>query len=136
MSKLEKMAWGYEYTSDNGIAYEVGEVSSEYNVIVDNFLDICELFDGNILIKDCLVDYVYGDLMSDDEGDVDDIKGWLDKRIAQYENHERTIRFYRDIVGREDTLYKCYLGFAEERCEQSTRISRERLEEIAREDRV
>ena len=134
MSKLAKMAWGYEYTSDNGIAYEVGEVSGEYNVIVDNFLDICELFDGNILIKDCFVDYVYGNLINGDEDDIDDIKEWLDKRITQYENHERTIRFYRDIVGREDTLYECYLGLAEEKREQTVRITREQLAEMAEED--
>ena len=136
MSKLEKMAWGYEYTSNNGIAYEVGEVSGEYNVVVDNFLDVCELFDGNILIKDCLVDYVYGDLMNGDEDDVNSIKEWLDKRITQYEKHERTIRFYRDIVGREDTLYECYLGFTEEEREQATIISRERLAEMAEEDKI
>lgn len=136
MSKLEKMTWGWEYTSDNDIAYEIGEVSSEYNVVVDNFLDICELFDGSILIKDCLVDYVYGNLMNGDESDADSIKEWLDKRILQYENHERTVRFYRDIVGREDTLYECYIGFAEEKCDQPVRISRERLAEMAEEDRT
>lgn len=134
MSKFEKKEWGYEYTSDNGITYDVGESFGEYNVVVDNFIDICELFDTNILIKDYLVDYVYGNLMNGDESDIENIKDWLDRRITQYENHERTIRFYRDIKGREDTLYECYLGFAEEKREQAVRISTGPLLKMIRED--
>ena len=134
MSKFAKKTWGYEYTSDNGITYEVGEVSSEYNVIVDSFSDVWDMFDTNVLTKDKLVDYVYGDLMSGNRLEVEEIKRWIDERIARYENHERTVRFHRDIIGREDTLYECYLGLAEEKHEHSTRISRERLAEMAEED--
>lgn len=136
MSKLEKKIWGYEYTSDNNIAYEIGEISGEYNVIIDSFSDIWEMFDTNILIKDKLVDYVYGNLIHGDEPEVEQIKKWLDWRIPYYEEHERTIRFYRDIVGREDTLYECYIGLAEEKCDQAVRISKEQLAKMAEEDKA
>ena len=132
MSKLEKQAWGWEYTSDNGILYEVCETTSEFNVITDPFMDVLEMFDCNILERVHFVDYVFGDMDSETEH----IKQWIDERIARYENHERTIRFYRDVVGREDTLYECYLGFAEEKHEHITRISRERFAEMAEEDRI
>lgn len=135
MSKLEKKPWGYEYLSDNGIAYDIGEVTAEYNVIVDTFMDISELFDGNVLIKDHLVDYVHGDLMYGDESDVEDIKDFLDGRIAQYENHERTVRFYRDVQGVEDTLYKCYLGFDYEKYDAATKIPVTMLLKMIREDK-
>lgn len=135
MSKLEKKPWGYEYLSDNGIAYDIGEMTAEYNVIVDTFMDIIELFDANILIKDYLVDYVHGDLMCGDESDVEDIKDFLDGRIAQYENHERTVRFYRDFKDVEDTLYECYIGFDDKKSEITTEISMAMLLKIAREDR-
>ena len=134
MSKLEKQAWGYEYTSDNGITYEIGEVTSEFNVVIDNFMDICEMFDTIVLIQTRLIDYVYGNLMWGDEDDIADIKDWLDDRIARYENHERTVRFYRDTMGAEDTLYECYLGLDEEKYEESTRISTGALIKMARED--
>ena len=130
MSELTKCAWGWEYTSDNGILYEIGEVTSEFNVIKDPFMDILEMFDCNILEQAHFVDYVFGDI--DDE--TEHMKEWIDERIARYENHERTIRFYRNIIGREDTLYECYLGLAEEKHEQAVRISRERLAEMAEED--
>lgn len=136
MSKLEKKPWGYEYLSDNGIAYAVGEVTAEYNVVIDSFDDVSELFDGNVLIKDHIVDYVHGNLMCGDESDAEDIKDFLDERIAQYENHERTVRFYRDVQGVEDTLYKCYLGFDYEKHEVATRIPLATLLKMAREDRA
>ena len=134
MSKLEERAWGWEYTSDNGIVYEVGEVSAEYNVVFDRFNDISELFDTIVLLRDHLVDYVYGNLCGDWIENLE-IKTWLDWRISQYENHERTVRFYRDVKDSDDELYECYIGLAEEKHEQAKRISRERLEEIAKEDR-
>lgn len=136
MSKLEKKPWGYEYVSDNGISYEVGEVTAEYNVVIDGFTDIDELFDCNVLISDHLVDYVHGNLMYGDESDVADIKDWLDDRINRYENHERTVRFYRDIKGVEDTLYECYLGFEDEECEKATKIPTSLLLKMAREDKA
>lgn len=135
MSKLEKKEWGYEYTSDHGITYEIGEISDEYNVILDSFSDVWEMFDSNVLVKDGLVDYVYGNLIHGDEFEVEEVKKWLDWRIPHYENHERTVRFYRDIIGREDTLYECYIGFAEEKYGQAVRISREQLAEMAEEDK-
>lgn len=135
MSKLEKRLWGYEYISDNGISYEVGEVTAEYNVIVDTFMDISNLFDGNVLIKDHLVDYVHGNLMCGDDSDFEDIKDFLDDRIARYENHERTVRFYRDFKDAVDTLYTCYIGFDDEKSEMTTKISMAILFQIAREDR-
>ena len=132
MSKLEKKPWGYEYLSDNGIAYDVGEVTAEYNVIIDHFEDICELFDGTVLIQDHLVDYVHGNLIC---GDWLDVKDFLDDRIDRYENHERTVRFYRDVQGAEDTLYKCYLGFEDEESECAVKIPTSTLLKFAREDR-
>lgn len=136
MSKIEKRAWGYEYTSDNNIVYEIGEISGEYNAIIDSFSDIWEMFDTNVLIKDKLVDYVYGNLIRGDDFEVEQIKNWLDWRIPHYENHERIVVFYRDIVGKEDTTYECYIGFAEEKYERPVRISRERLAEMAEEDKI
>ena len=136
MSKLEKKPWGYEYLSDNGISYSVGEVTAEYNVIIDHFEDISELFDGTVLIQDQLVDYVHGNLMNGDWTDVDDVKDFLDYRIERYENHERTVRFYRDVQGAEDTLYKCYLGFEDEQSEHAVKIPTPTLLKIAREDRA
>lgn len=136
MSKLEKRPWGYEYLSDNGIAYAVGEVTAEYNVIIDHFMDISELFDCNVLIQDCLVDYVHGNLMCGDMADVEEIKDFLDDRIAQYENHERTVKFYRDVQGVADTLYACYLGFKEQRIYGATMIQTATLLKMAREDRA
>ena len=136
MSKLEKRSWGYEYLSDNGISYSVGEVTAEYNVIIDHFEDICELFDSIVLIHEHLVDYVHGNLMHGGDSDAEEIKDWLDGRIAQYENHERTVRFYRDVSGAEDTLYACYLGFEEEKSEEATKIPASALLRMAREDRA
>ena len=135
MSKLEKQPWGYEYLSDNGISYTVGEATAEYNVVIDNFDDISELLDGTVLIHDHLVDYVHGNLMYGDDFDLEDIKDFLDYRIEKYENHERTVRFYRDVRGSEDTLYTCYLGFEEEKSEDAVKIPTSVLLKMAREDR-
>ena len=67
MSKLEKTRSGWEYTSDMGITYAVGEVSTEFNVVIDEFMDVHELFDCEAMIKNALVTYVYGDLERDTE---------------------------------------------------------------------
>lgn len=136
MSKLEKKPWGYEYLSDNGIAYTVGEATADYNVVIDSFDDISELFDGVVLIQDHLVDYVHGNLMCGDASDIEDIQDFLDDRIAKYENHERTVRFYRDVQGVEDTLYACYLGFEDEKAEDAVKIPMAVMLRMAREDRV
>lgn len=107
-SKLRKQKWGWEYLSKNGNKYSVGPVTAEFNVIVDDFDDINELFDYEALVHAHLVDYVYGDL----EEDTNEIKEWLDKRIERYENHERTVKFYTNLLSRNDSdiLYECYLG--------------------------
>ena len=136
MSKLEKKPWGYEYLSDNGISYTVGEATADYNVIIDSFDDISELFDGTVLIHDHLVDYVHGNLMYGDDFDLEDIKDLLDYRIEKYENHERTVRFYRDVRGAEDTLYVCYLGFEDAKSEDAVKIPTSVLLKMAREDRA
>ena len=136
MSKLEKKPWGYEYLSDNCISYTVGEATADYNVVIDSFDDISELFDGVVLINDHLVDYVHGNLMCGDESDIEDIKDFLDYRIAQYENHERTVRFYRDVQGAEDTLYSCYIGFSEEKYADAVKIPMSVMLRMAREDRA
>ena len=136
MSKLEKKPWGYEYLSDNGISYTVGEATADYNVVIDSFDDISELFDSVVLINDHLVDYVHGNLMCGDESDIEDIKDFLDYRIEQYENHERTVRFYRDVQGVEDTLYSCYLGFSEEKYADAVKIPMSVMFRMAREDRA
>jgi hypothetical protein len=107
-SKLRKQRWGWEYVSKNGNTYSIGPVTMEFNVIVDDFDDINELFDYEALVHSHLVDYVYGDL----EEDADIIKEWLDERIERYEDHERTVKFYTNLWSRNDSnvLYECYLG--------------------------
>ena len=107
-STLRKQKWGWEYVSCNGNKYSVGPVTEEFNVIVDEFNDINELFDYEALVHAHLVDYVYGDL----ETDADIIKEWLDERIKRYEDHERTVKFYTNLWSRNDAniLYECYLG--------------------------
>lgn len=108
-SVLVKKNWGWEYISANGNRYSVGPVTAEFNVIVDEFYDINELFDYEAIVHSCLVDYVYGDL----EEDTNEIKEWIDERIKRYENHERTVKFYTNLLSRNDAdvLYECYLGF-------------------------
>lgn len=107
-STLRKQRWGWEYVSKNGNSYSVGPVTMEFNVVVDDFNDINELFDYEALIHSHLVDYVYGDL----ETDAVIIKDWLDQRIDRYEKHERTVKFYTNLISRDDSdvLYECYLG--------------------------
>ena len=39
-SKLEKRPWGWEYVSKSGLEYAIGEVTVEFNVVVDLFGDI------------------------------------------------------------------------------------------------
>lgn len=134
ISALEKMPWGWQYTSLNGIKYTIGEVTGDYHAILDEFEDISEMFDGNILIEDHFVSYVHGDIVNDTE----DIKEFLDWRIPRYENHERTIRFHRDIIGRpdEDVFYECYIGKNVEMHETTTKISTKMLKDMATEDRA
>lgn len=130
MSKLEKKYGAWIYTSDRGHEYTIGQITAEYNVIIDEFGDIIDLFDTNVLIYDKLITYFYGDM------DDDDTVKYVDKIIDHYEKHQRKVKFVRDIVGRENTLYEVYLGTEEEKEEVPKRISCMDMFMIAKEDRL
>lgn len=130
MSKLEKKYGAWIYTSDRGHEYTIGQITAEYNVIIDEFDDIIDLFDTNVLVYDKLITYFYGDMNDDDT-----VK-YVDKIIDYYEKHQRKVKFVRDIVGREDTLYEVYLGTEEEKEEVPKRISCMDMFRIAKEDRL
>ena len=129
MSKLEKKYGAWIYTSDRGHKYTIGQITEEYNVIIDEFDDIIELFDANVLVHDKLITYFYGDM--DDK----DTKEYVDEIIDDYEKHHRKVQFIRDIMGREDTLYEVYLGTEEEKTDEvPKRISCMDMFRIAKED--
>ena len=132
-SKLRKQRWGWEYVSKNGNTYSIGPVTAEFNVVVDEFEDINELFDSESIVHSHLVDYVYGEL----ESDPDDIKDWLDRRIDSYEKHERTVKFYTNLLKRDDVdvLYECYIGTEEKKREKTRKIERNRMMKIAKDVR-
>lgn len=130
MSKLEKKYGAWIYTSDRGHEYTIGQITAEYNVIIDEFDDIIDLFDTNVLVYDKLITYFYGDMNDDDT-----VK-YVDKIIDYYEKHQRKVKFVRDVVGREDTLYEVYLGTEEEKEEVPKRISCMDMFRIAKEDRL
>lgn len=130
MSKLEKKYGAWIYTSDRGHEYTIGQITAEYNVIIDEFGDIIDLFDTNVLVYDKLITYFYGDM------DDDDIVKYVDKIIDHYEKHQRKVKFVRDIIGRENTLYEVYLGTEEEKEEVPKRISCMDMFMIAKEDRL
>ena len=131
MSKLEKKYGAWIYTSDRGHEYTIGQITAEYNVIIDEFGDIIDLFDTNVLVYDKLITYFYGDM------DDDDTVKYVDKIIDYYEKHQRKVKFVRDIVGREDTLYEVYLGTEEEKIDEvPKRISCMDMFRIAKEDRL
>ena len=131
MSKLEKIRSGWEYTSDMGITYLVGEVSGELNVIMDVFMDINELFDCEVLTQNAFVTYIYGDL----ERDTLEIKSWLDDIVDRYEQYERTVKFYTNQLSRDDNdvLYECYIGTEEKNPLKTTVITEKQLCKMARE---
>lgn len=130
-SKLTNKPWGWEYVSKNGIAYTVGELTFEFNVVVDEFNDINELFDSEAIVLAKPIDYVYGDL----ERDTNEIKEWLDDRIGRYEKYERTVRFYPNLMKRDDAgvLYECYIGSEKKQVNRGKRISKESMFKIAEE---
>ena len=130
-SKLTKKNWGWEYVSKNGVEYTIGEVTAEFNVVVDDFNDINELFDCEAIILAKPIDYVYGDL----ERDYNEIKEWLDERIETYEKYERTIKFYPNLMKRSDAgvLYECYIGLEKKQVNRGKRISISRMMDIAEE---
>lgn len=130
MSKLEKKYGAWIYTSDRGHEYTIGQITAEYNVIIDEFGDIIDLFDTNVLVYDKLITYFYGDM------DDDDTVKYVDKIIDHYEKHQRKVKFVRDIIGRENTLYEVYLGTEEEKEEVPKRISCMDMFMIAKEDRL
>ena len=130
MSKLEKKYGAWIYTSDRGHEYTIGQITAEYNVIIDEFGDIIDLFDTNVLVYDKLITYFYGDM------DDDDTVKYVDKIIDHYERHQRKVKFVRDIVGRENTLYEVYLGTEEEKEKVPKRISCMDMFMIAKEDRL
>lgn len=132
-SKLIKRNWGWEYTSKNGIKYTVGEITFDFNVVVDEFDDINEMFDHEAIVLQKPIDYVYGNLIED----TNDIKEWLDYRIEKYEKYERTVRFYTNLTARTDSniCYECYIGLEERKRENTKKIERNRLLKIANEVR-
>ena len=130
-STLRKQKWGWEYVSCNGNKYSVGPVTEEFNVIVDEFNDINELFDYEALVHTHLIDYVYGDL----ETDAVIIKEWIDQRIDRYEKHERTVKFYTNLISRDDSdvLYECYLGTEMYQAVETVNMSKDKLYKVAEE---
>ena len=124
---LVRERWGWEYTSENGNKYTIGPVTPEFNVVVDDFEDINQLFDCNTWVGSHLVDYVYGDLKTDTDG----IKDWLDRRISKYEKHERTVKFYKSYTS--DILYECYIGTEEPRAYGAINITKHQMHRMAKE---
>lgn len=112
MGQIRTSRCGYEYVSDNGIVYDIGENGAEFNIIIDTFLDMDEMYE-DVCFHCCFVDYVYGNM-----NDKDMIE-WIDWRISRYENHERIARF---------DGYECYIGLKEEKHERDIRISKEQME--------
>jgi hypothetical protein len=115
MGHLQKTKCGYEYISNNGIVYDIGENGADFNIIIDTFLDVEERFEAIAPLKLHLVDYVFGDI--EDEN----VLEWIDERIQRYEHHERTIRLYADEP------IECYIGLQEEQYETPKKISRDEL---------
>lgn len=113
MGQIRQLNYGYEYISDNGITYDIGENGGDFNIIIDTFMDFDEGFDKLGPFGFHLVDYVMGDI------EEDDVLQWIDERIKRYENHERTVKFY------DKRPYECYIGLQEKKRERPTRISKE-----------
>ena len=119
MGKIRETSYGYEYISDNGIAYDIGANGADFNIIIDTFLDVEEEFETLAPLKSHFVDYVFGEI--DDE----DVLEWIDERIQRYEDHERTMRLY------VDEPIECYIGFKEEKYETVKRMSKDELLRLA-----
>lgn len=120
MGQVRKVRCGYEYVSDNGIVYEIGDNGADFNIIVDSFMDLDDKFEELAPYNFRLVDYVMGDI---EDPDVID---WIDERIERYENHERTVEFY------DHELCECYIGLKEEKYEVRKKWSKEDFFEKAR----
>ena len=117
MGQVRKCRGGYEYVSDNGIVYEIGENGADFNIIIDNFSDYDEDSEYEELhpFNSHLVDFVFGDI--EDE----DVLDWIDNRIERYENHERVVRFYNAGP------CECYIGFEEEKHVEWKRVPKEAM---------
>ena len=113
MGKIRQLNYGYEYISDNGITYDIGENGADFNIIIDTFMDLDDKFDKLAPYNYHLVDYVFGDI------EEKDVLEWIDERIERYENHERTVRFY------DKGACECYVGLKEEKYETRKRLSKE-----------
>lgn len=117
MGYVRKARVGYEYVSDNGVVYEIGENGADFNIIIDNFSDYDEDSEYEELYAygSHLVDYVFGEI--EDPETID----WIDNLIERYENHERVVRFYTDEP------YECYIGFKEEKYIEWKRVPKAEL---------
>jgi hypothetical protein len=120
MGQVRESRCGYEYVSNNGIVYEIGDNGADFNIIIDSFMDLDDRFEELAPYNFRLVDYVMGDI---EDPDVID---WIDERIERYENHERTVEFY------DHELCECYIGFKEEKYEVRKKWSKEDFFEKAR----
>ena len=115
MGRIRKERYGYEYVSDNNIIYDIGENGAEFNIIIDTFIDYDEKFVEWGPFSPHLVDFVYGDISNED------VLKWIDERIAQYENHERILKFY------SHGPCECYIGLKEEKYKARKRVSKEEM---------
>jgi NAD(P)H-nitrite reductase large subunit len=115
MGKIREVRCRYEYVSDNGIVYEIGENGAEFNIIIDTFMDLDEKFEGLTPFNPHLVDFVCGDI------EEEDVLEWIDERIERYENHERKVQFFTNH------LCECYIGLKERKSEPIERWSKERF---------
>ena len=113
MGYIRKERNFYEYVSDNGVVYEIGDNGADFNIIIDAFMDLDEKFDKLAPYNFHLVDYVMGDI--EEEG----VLEWIDERVERYENHERKVQFYYD------GLCECYIGLKEEKHEEIQRMSKD-----------
>ena len=128
MSKLEKKYGAWIYTSDRGHEYTIGQITAEYNVIIDEFDDIIDLFDTNVLVYDKLITYFYGDMNDDDT-----VK-YVDKIIDYYEKGFGKFTFEKKKTTK--TVYVSYsvLKTVEVPDDWNDREIKDYLEGIAPED--
>ena len=115
MGYVREARVGYEYISDNGVIYEIGENGAEFNIIIDTYSDCEEQYEELHAYGSHLVDYVFGEIE-----DPETIE-WIDNRIERYENHERVVRFYNG------EFCECYIGFKEEKHLPIKRVSKDEL---------
>jgi hypothetical protein len=115
MGQIRKSRCGYEYVSNNGIVYEIGENGADFNIIIDTFSDCDEKYEELAPYNSHLVDFVFGDINDED------VLDWIDERIARYENHERVVQFY------DGQFCECYIGLKTEKHLPVKRVPKEAL---------